>query len=227
MKKISIISNALLVAVLPTLFFCPAKVASNKADELESAAKTEEVSCPSSCEKSYVAPVARIVVLEALMYSGLVIIWPDEFGLRAGSSSQFKKAWTQMPEYNFGPMMTSDGDSVFTNVIGHALFGSEAYIAARGFGHNPLVSFTFSLISSFAWEYLVESWFQKPSAIDLFWTPSVGSLLGELRFQLYLLAQKRIERKGAKILVMTLLDPFGVLERVIMRCPLTESKKLQ
>ncbi len=81
-----------------------------------------------------------------------------------------------------------------------------------------MVSFIYAAAAAFTWEYLVEAWYKRPSAIDLFWTPAGGALLGELRYQLYLLAKHRIAARVPRVLMMSLLDPLGELERLILGC---------
>ena len=114
----------------------------------------------------------------------------------------------------------SDGDPWPINAVLHPIYGSEAYLSARTWGHNPAISFLFAVTASLTWEYLIESWFQRPSLIDLTWTPFAGAVLGEFRYLLLQAASKKIDKKFPRVLVMTLLDPFGQLERAILKCDL-------
>ncbi len=81
-----------------------------------------------------------------------------------------------------------------------------------------MASFLFSLVASAFWGYVIESWYQPPSAIDLLWTPVGGMFIGELRYQGYKAAQKGIAHKVPRTIVFILLDPLGELERLIMNC---------
>ncbi len=166
-------------------------------------------------------PVARILVVDAGMYAGLAGIWPDAFGPRAARRAQFEESWTRPPYAEVSrSFFELDGDPWWINGPLHAVYGSEAYIAARDFGHSPAIAFVYATLASFTWEYLIESWFHRPSGIDLAWTPFAGAVLGELRFQLLHLADTRIDRRPLRILFMSLLDPLGQLERLILQCRL-------
>jgi hypothetical protein len=177
---------------------------------------------PAPCETSYLLPLARMVVVDAAMLAGAALIWPESFSpaAGAGSTAQFSRSWTNAPDYHRAAnAFESDGDPWWLNGLLHPIYGSEMYIAARGWGHGPLVAGLFTALSTMIWEYVVEAWFKQPSAIDLFWTPLSGILLGELRYQGWLAAKGGIESPGARRLVMVLLDPLGELERAMLGCP--------
>jgi hypothetical protein len=174
-----------------------------------------------SCTTRFVAPIVRIAVTELVLHAGLVIIFRDEADVTATgrNARQFPKSWKAPPRfYAHTNIFASDGDPAAFNVLGHGLFGSETYIAARGWGHSPGASFLFSLVASAFWEYVIESWYQPPSAIDLLWTPVGGLIIGEARYQAYKAAQKGIAHKVPRTIVFILLDPLGELERLIMNC---------
>jgi hypothetical protein len=77
-----------------------------------------------------------------------------------------------------------DEDYWFTNYILHPLMGSESYLRAREGGFSWFGSFLFSSAASIAWEFIYESWTERPSTQDLLVTSTFGSLLGEIRYQL-------------------------------------------
>ena len=77
-----------------------------------------------------------------------------------------------------------DEDHWFTNYVLHPLMGSESYLRAREGGLGWFGSFLFSTVASFTWEFLYESWIERPSTQDLLVTSTFGSLLGEIRYQL-------------------------------------------
>jgi hypothetical protein len=169
------------------------------------------------------SPITRIGVTELGMYAGLLVFFPNDFDNSnvTQNRAQVKRTWTSPPRYDpsfEGGVLGSDGDHWAFNVFGHGLFGSEAYLAARAWGHHPLIAISFSIISSAFWEYMVEGWYQQPSTIDLFWTPLGGSFFGELRYQGYMAAKKGIDRKVPRTILMVLLDPIGELECLIMGC---------
>ena len=165
------------------------------------------------------APIGHILIVDAAMYFTMAGIWPTAFSPAQSNRSQFKKTWTSPPHWDrHGSLFELDGDPWPINAVMHGLYGSEAWLTARNFGHNPAIAFIYSAGAAFTWEYLIEGWFQQPSAIDLMWTPFAGAVIGELRYQLLKIANKKISIKGLKITVMTIIDPIGQLERLIFRC---------
>ena len=99
-------------------------------------------------------------------------------------------------------------------------------MTARSSGFSALESFGYSvLMSSFFWEYGIESFAEVPSTQDLIITPVLGSVVGEGFFY----AKKSITRHDRKILQSkflgytalffmdpfnTILDGFGYKEKV-------------
>jgi uncharacterized protein DUF3943 len=173
----------------------------------------------SPCSKNHVVPLLRIAFLDTVMYGGLAVIWPEFFSSGSGSSTQLVRSWSSRPRYEGGSNpFVSDGDHWVINGIMHPLYGSEAYLAARDWKHTPFSSFFYSVFAIFTWEYLIEGWFQHPSAVDLVWTPVGGIILGELRYQLSSLARRKINKRGARNLVLILLDPLGQIEQAMFGC---------
>lgn len=67
------------------------------------------------------------------------------------------------------------------NYIVHPYVGSGYYLAARDTGYTVFESFIYStLMSTVYWEYGLEAIPERPSIQDLWATPVIGSLLGEL-----------------------------------------------
>jgi hypothetical protein len=175
------------------------------------------------CERRVTVPFVRIALVETGMHAAAGALWPEGYSpvMVDRNQRQFEKSWTNPPELHFkANIFESDNDWWTLNVFAHGLFGSEAYLAARGWRHGPLVSVLFAVLASFTWEYLIESWYKPPSAIDLFWTPLFGTLLGELRYQAYLAVTRKISKKGLKKALQILLDPLGSMERRILACEL-------
>ena len=103
-----------------------------------------------------------------------------------------------------GPVRDKDGP--FVNFVLHPISGSIYYQAARISGYSKMQSFGYSfLMSTFFWEYGVESLFETPSWNDLWATPIIGSLIGELFLQLY----QKVEANDGEVLGSTKLG-FGV-----------------
>jgi hypothetical protein len=166
-------------------------------------------------------PFIHIAILEIGMYVGASALWPDGYTPTrvAKNWHQFKSAWQAPPEYHFtANPFASDNDWWYFNFFAHGLFGAEAYLAARGLEHGPTASLGYALFASFTWEYLVEGFYKHPSAIDLFWTPAFGSLLGELRYRAYRLVSEKVSRRPVRIALQVLLDPLGKLQRVMLGC---------
>jgi hypothetical protein len=109
-------------------------------------------------------------------------------------------------------ILESDGDHWTINVFGHGLFGSEIYGRVRQCGGAPWQAFAFTAGTSALWEYGIESWSKRPSAIDLVATPLIGTALGEARVQ----AQRWLRRRPRgffRTLGEILVDPLGQAER--------------
>jgi hypothetical protein len=154
-------------------------------------------------------PAAHAAALLAGMRLTLGLAWPgtyDPSRLRE-QGDQVKLAFTRPPELRRDrSLFASDGDPWALNVAGHGLFGSEVYLRARRCGHGALAAVAAAAAVSTAWEYGVESFSKRPSAIDLAWTPVGGALLGELRFRVH-----RWSRRGGggRAAVSWLVDPLG------------------
>jgi hypothetical protein len=122
------------------------------------------------------------------------------------SPDHFVDAWTKPPAW--------DTDGPVANYVLHPIMGAEAYLTVRNRDYGPLTSFLFSTAVSVGWEYLFESWAERPSAQDLLITSNIGSLQGELRFQL----RRRIARWNPSVgrnALLILVDPVEALHRYI------------
>ena len=122
------------------------------------------------------------------------------------STNQFVEAWTRPPAW--------DTDGAVANYVLHPIMGAEAYLTVRNRDYGPIESFLFSTAVSVGWEYLFESWAERPSAQDLLITSNIGSLQGELRFQI----RRRIARWSPSVgrnALLILVDPVEALHRYI------------
>ncbi len=169
---------------------------------------------------SWWVPVGHGVGLLGVQRVGASLLWGRAFSFADGAAvgRQFARAYTEPPKFDPGRRVFEwDGDWWVINVVGHGLMGSELYLRARQCGHGPWASLAFTAVGSAAWEYLVEAWHVRPSALDLVWTPLAGMALGELRRAVWQWVAH--SPRGARILVRTLVDPFGELERALgTRC---------
>ncbi len=137
----------------------------------------------------------------------LFMIDPSAFNVAPISADRFADAWTEPPDWD-------DGDGIVANYILHPIMGAEAYLTVRNRDYGPIESFLFSSGVSFAWEYLIEAWVQQPSAIDLVTTSPIGSVQGEIRYQL----RRRIaqwRRSLGRDALLVLIDPVEALHRYI------------
>lgn len=117
-----------------------------------------------------------------------------------------------------GPVM--DGDNWYFNWIGHPVSGAAYYTLARHNNMTMMQSFGYSVVmSTFFWEYGFEAFAEVPSIQDLFITPIIGSLLGELmyRAELSIVANqgKLMGSKALGKLALVILNPMGALSSSI------------
>jgi hypothetical protein len=170
---------------------------------------------PTPPETTWTVPIVHSVGLLTGMRLALSVAWPDAydpFPLRR-SGQQFERAYNQAPEFRRDrALLESDGDPWAINVIGHGLFGAEIYGRVRQCGGAPWQALAFAAGTSALWEYGIESFNKRPSAIDLVATPVIGAVLGEGRVQAQRWLRRRppsFWRRFAEIAV----DPLGEGER--------------
>jgi hypothetical protein len=101
------------------------------------------------------------------------------------------QGWTHKP-------VSHDTDAPVVNYGLHPLAGSDTHLLARAQGWSYTESFLFDEFSSFSWEYVFENVYERPSLTDLMVTAPLGSMLGEVRYQM----------KEAGVLPW-LVDPLG------------------
>ena len=118
--------------------------------------------------------------------------WDSDVLSRA--MANLKRAWTTPPVW--------DEDIFFHNFLGHPYAGAFYYNMVRSQGATAWQSFGYALFQSTFWEYVVEALAEQPSIQDLFITPVIGSLLGELfhRWSLHILRSGHLNF-GEKALV--------------------------
>lgn len=115
----------------------------------------------------------------------------EKTGFGSFGSENFKEGFRRGPEW--------DDDEWYWNYVAHPLWGSETFLRARAQNFTFFESFLFSTASSVVWEYGMENWASHPSQQDLLITSTVGSLIGELRFQILMDLKGRNDRT-AKLL---------------------------
>lgn len=89
----------------------------------------------------------------------------------------YKNVFKRGPEW--------DHDNPIFNYVLHPYAGAAYFMAARSCGFNFYQSLLYSAcISTIGWEYGIEACMERPSIQDLFITPLVGSVMGELFYKL-------------------------------------------
>ena len=78
-----------------------------------------------------------------------------------------------------------DGDSPIFNYVLHPYAGAVYFMSARSTGFNFWQSMLYAAcISTIGWEFGIEACMERPSIQDIFVTPLVGSVIGELFYKL-------------------------------------------
>ena len=78
-----------------------------------------------------------------------------------------------------------DHDNVIFNYVLHPYAGAVYFMSARSCGFNFYQSLLYSaLISTVGWEFGIEACMERPSIQDIFVTPLVGCVIGELFYKL-------------------------------------------
>ncbi len=83
------------------------------------------------------------------------------------------KNWYQYP---FQPQF--DKDNFDFNLIRHSIAGNYYYLFYRYRGYSIKESFIWSVVSSLAFEFTVETVTEKPSIQDIYQTPVLGTVVG-------------------------------------------------
>jgi hypothetical protein len=164
-------------------------------------------------EPSWSVPTLHALGLMTTMRIGEAVIWPDPFADTAHFGEHYRRAYTEPPLWDSSrPAFEWDGDPWWINVFGHALFGSELYLRVRTCKHGVLPALAFTAAGSTLWEYGFEANGVRPSALDLWYTPAAGLVLGEARY-LGWSAAGGIGDPTLRNVLRAVLDPFGELER--------------
>jgi hypothetical protein len=166
-------------------------------------------------EPIWLVPVGHGAGLLAGMRLSLSVIWPGPYHPLPLSRSgrQFGRAYTAPPELRPDRhLLESDGDPWTINLVGHGLFGSEVHGRVRQCGGAFWQALLFTAATSVVWEYGIESFNKRPSAVDLVVTPLLGAALGEARH--HALRWLRARPPGFwRTFGAILVDPLGSAER--------------
>lgn len=197
---------------------------------------TIDTAAPILKKKSFVYPPPfkdyRRLGYNTSIYLGVSVLAYGILWVMPESTTNWDKAemrekgifWKWKENVKAGPKI--DHDKWQLNYIAHPYCGGIYYMTARSSGFTILESFGYSaLMSTFFWEYGIESFAEIPSTQDLIITPILGSVVGEGFFY----AKRSIVRNDKRILKSrflgittlffmdpfnTLLDGFGYKEKV-------------
>ena len=141
---------------------------------------------------------------------GVLYVSPESV---SGWSEQSKN------EFSFGVWRDNvsnphrDSDDHFINYVLHPYWGATYYIRGVERGLDGAASFAFSAFLSALFEFGLEALFEQPSYQDLWTTPMLGTLIGEVWFRPL---RERIRAKPGRLdwrdkTLMALTDPLGVV----------------
>lgn len=140
--------------------------------------------------------------------AGVILMLPSDISKWDKDEGALNK-WTD--NVKEGP--TWDRDVGWINWLGHPYFGGVYYQVARKSGYRQWDAFVYStLMSTFYWEYGIESFAEVPSIQDLVVTPVLGWAYGEWAYQ----TEMSIRNQGGKVfgsrqlgaISLALLDPI-------------------
>jgi hypothetical protein len=162
----------------------------------------------------WVEPTAATGTVVVGLRAAEWFLWPSAFDPRPSGRNAdiFADSVSSPPEFDTDERPFEwDHNPWQINVVGHAAMGSEFYLAYRRAGHPWWIAALMALAWTVTWEYAVEGWYQAPSGIDLAWTPTAGSLVGEGRW--WMLCRLRgLPRSAGRTLALFLFDPVGSVE---------------
>ncbi|WP_413557254.1 DUF3943 domain-containing protein [Bdellovibrio sp. HCB209] len=117
-------------------------------------------------------------------------------------------SWSNFFSYPLRPDF--DKDSFDYNIVKHAISGNYYYLFYRSRGYTEVEAFQWTVLSSLAFEFAIETFTERPSFQDMYQTPVYGTLLGmgAERASEYFLAR---ESKIAHLFGF-ILNPFEIIK---------------
>lgn len=137
----------------------------------------------------------------------LIAFTPTNWGDAVPRSRQFLRGFTMPPVWD-------DGDGVFTNYIAHPYMGASVYLVAKHAYFTPVQAFFLATAANLGWEFILESWFERPSWPDILVTSTAGAVIGELLWWLAETVYHTPMNRVLKEILLTLLDPVGQAYRL-------------
>jgi hypothetical protein len=150
---------------------------------------------------------AQLIASFEVTLLGVTMMMPESFtgwseNFISDGAGHLRRAYTQPPVW--------DDDLWVHNYVGHPYGGSLYYNTVRCRGGGVFESFLFSTSMSMMWEYGFEAVAERPSIQDLFITPILGSLLGELTHHMAV-RMKADGCSGLEKLAIAVLNPMDAL----------------
>lgn len=189
----------------------------NKVDSIVSIKKKDSLTVYPPQFKDYRRLGYNTGIFAGAAIIGFSVLWAMPERVTHWDKQEMKEKgifWKWKRNINEGPVW--DEDNWVLNWVTHPYCGGVYYMTARSSGFNRFESFGYSaLMSTFFWEYGIESFAEVPSVQDLLITPVVGSVVGEGFFY----AKKTIVKNDHKILkskilgytALMLMDPFNTI----------------
>jgi hypothetical protein len=168
---------------------------------------------------SFVGTIGFMVGTKLMLYALPTSITHWEKTTFKEDLSNFGVKWKQ----NVKDAPQKDNNEFYFNYIAHPYVGAIYYVQAREAGFKNYQSFFYSaMLSTLLWEYGIEASSEIPSTQDLFITPIVGSMLGEVFYQTsYAIKKNDAKVWDSKALGYTLLfimDPaFLLIQRTSLK----------
>ncbi len=167
-----------------------------------------------SAENNILTDTRNAVLLQSAIF-GLLWISPESFS-KWNKKEIKERGLFKNRQDHISHRPVRDKDSNAVNFGAHPYAGALYYNIARHEGYSPLESFGYSvMMSTFFWEYGIEAFAERPSIQDLIATPVLGSIIGEVFFQLASkIRENNKEVLGSKKLgklLLILLTPAEVL----------------
>jgi hypothetical protein len=128
--------------------------------------------------------------------------------------------WNEPTYANWGrnlvsPPVWPDRDALFVNYFIHPWVGATVHLLYRNHGASFWESFFLTFLWAVVWEFVAEGAYERPSLNDIVANVS-GALMGEAQHRAKLLVRARVHDERLKLVLLSVIDPFGMLETVVL-----------
>ncbi|MEK2688507.1 DUF3943 domain-containing protein [Bdellovibrio sp. GT3] len=176
--------------------------------ELESQIATEVEELRQLQQKLYPPPPQRSASELAINFGMMYGAQWTVYLLTQHETIKEHGSWDNFLSYPLRPDF--DKDSFDYNIVKHALSGNYYYLFYRSRGYTEVEAFQWTVLSSLAFEFAIESFTERPSFQDMYQTPIYGTLLGmgaERASRYFLERESRVAH-----VVGYILNPFELLK---------------